>query len=140
MSDHGCHFMTRNEEYKRSPHNSSLRVPLLIDGPGFEGARQIQEIVGPLASCAHPAGGGGRAGAGVDAGQEPDAAVARRQGSGSMAEQGIDSDQRIDDGRAIRTKEWTYCVADPSGSTTAPASANYHEYQMYDSATIPRNW
>ena len=46
MSDHGCHFMTRNQEYKRSTHNSSLRVPLLIDGPGFESARQIQEVVG----------------------------------------------------------------------------------------------
>lgn len=23
FSDHGCHFATRNEEYKRSPHNSS---------------------------------------------------------------------------------------------------------------------
>jgi arylsulfatase A-like enzyme len=46
ISDHGCHFMTRNQEYKRSTHNSSLRVPLLIDGPGFRGAQQISEIVG----------------------------------------------------------------------------------------------
>ena len=46
MSDHGCHFMTRNEEYKRSTHNSSLRVPLVIHGPGFETARQIHEVVG----------------------------------------------------------------------------------------------
>ena len=46
MSDHGCHFMTRNQEYKRSTHNSQLRVPMLIEGPGFENARQIQEMVG----------------------------------------------------------------------------------------------
>ena len=46
MSDHGCHFMTRNTEYKRSTHNSSLRVPLLIEGPGFSGGGQVQEIVG----------------------------------------------------------------------------------------------
>jgi arylsulfatase A-like enzyme len=40
-SDHGCHFMTLNWEYKRSAQNSSLRVPMLIHGPGFESARQI---------------------------------------------------------------------------------------------------
>jgi arylsulfatase A-like enzyme len=38
--------MTRNAEYKRSTHNSSIRVPLIIDGPGFNGMRQINEIVG----------------------------------------------------------------------------------------------
>ena len=42
MSDHGCHFCTRNTEYKRSTHNSSLRVPMLMHGPGFECARQIR--------------------------------------------------------------------------------------------------
>lgn len=46
ISDHGCHFMTRNQEYKRSTHNSSLRIPLLIDGPGFKSAQQLQELVG----------------------------------------------------------------------------------------------
>ena len=39
ISDHGCHFMTRNQEYKRSTHNSSVRIPLIIQGPGFEGVR-----------------------------------------------------------------------------------------------------
>ena len=53
MSDHGCHFMTRNEEYKRSTHNSSLRVPLVIHGPGFETARQIHEVVGIVEHCAY---------------------------------------------------------------------------------------
>ena len=36
-SDHGCHFRTRNGEYKRSPHDASLHVPLVIRGPGFTG-------------------------------------------------------------------------------------------------------
>ena len=26
-SDHGCHVKTRNAEYKRSCHDSSIRVP-----------------------------------------------------------------------------------------------------------------
>jgi arylsulfatase A-like enzyme len=40
-------------------------------------------------------------------------------------------------GRAIRTKQWTYCVADPTGITTEAASTNYHEYQMYDQGADP---
>lgn len=45
VSDHGCHFRTRNTEYKRSPHDSSLHVPLIIEGPGFNRDAQIPELV-----------------------------------------------------------------------------------------------
>jgi arylsulfatase A-like enzyme len=40
-------------------------------------------------------------------------------------------------GRAIRTQDWTYCVADISGATQQPAAATYHEYQMYDQRADP---
>ncbi|HOD02425.1 MAG TPA: sulfatase-like hydrolase/transferase [Clostridiales bacterium] len=36
-SDHGCHFKTRNLEYKRSPHDSCIRTPLVIFGGGYNG-------------------------------------------------------------------------------------------------------
>lgn len=36
-SDHGSHFRTRNEEYKRSCHEASLRIPLVIRGGVFTG-------------------------------------------------------------------------------------------------------
>ncbi len=35
-SDHGCHFKTRNMEYKRSCHDSSTHIPLVIFGGGFD--------------------------------------------------------------------------------------------------------
>jgi hypothetical protein len=37
-------------------------------------------------------------------------------------------------GRALRTPEWTYCVADRSAAngTTSGSSTHYDEYQMYD--------
>ena len=44
-SDHGCHFRTRNAEYKRSCHESSIRVPTALCGPGFDGGGQIPELV-----------------------------------------------------------------------------------------------
>lgn len=44
-SDHGSHFRTRNLEYKRSCHESSIRIPLIINGPGFKGGKVINELV-----------------------------------------------------------------------------------------------
>ena len=38
-SDHGCHFKTRNAEYKRSCHDASVRVPTMIYGGPFHGRR-----------------------------------------------------------------------------------------------------
>jgi arylsulfatase A-like enzyme len=137
MSDHGCHFMTRNQEYKRSTHNSSLRVPLLVTGPGFESARQIQEVVGIVdiaptlleaAGAAIPDSVQGKSFFPLlrDAGARtawPDAQLI--QISESMT------------GRAVRTRDWTYCVADPTGMTNEPTSTNYHEYQLYDQRNDP---
>lgn len=44
-SDHGCHFKTRNTEYKRSCHEGSIRVPAALQGPGFDGGGQIRQLV-----------------------------------------------------------------------------------------------
>ena len=44
-SDHGCHFKTRNSEYKRSCHDSSIHIPAAISGPGFNGGGRVQNLV-----------------------------------------------------------------------------------------------
>jgi len=44
-SDHGCHFKTRNWEYKRSCHEASIRIPLVIKGRSFNGGKVICELV-----------------------------------------------------------------------------------------------
>lgn len=43
-SDHGCHFKTRNSEYKRSCHEGSIRIPMVIRGPGFMGGKTLEDI------------------------------------------------------------------------------------------------
>ena len=35
-SDHGCHFKTRNREYKRSCHDASIHIPLVFGGGAIE--------------------------------------------------------------------------------------------------------
>lgn len=44
-SDHGCHFKTRNMEYKRSCHDSSTHVPLVIRGGDFRGGKTDNRLV-----------------------------------------------------------------------------------------------
>lgn len=52
-SDHGSHFKTRNldphrnggDDYKRTCHDSALRVPLVISGGPFTGGRTVEQLV-----------------------------------------------------------------------------------------------
>ncbi|HIX06770.1 MAG TPA: sulfatase-like hydrolase/transferase [Candidatus Fournierella pullicola] len=52
-SDHGSHFKTRNkdshrnggDDYKRTCHDSALRVPLVISGGPFNGGLAVDELV-----------------------------------------------------------------------------------------------
>lgn len=44
-SDHGCHFRTRNMEYKRSCHENSIKVPLVITGGAFTGGGRVNDLV-----------------------------------------------------------------------------------------------
>jgi arylsulfatase A-like enzyme len=43
-SDHACHFKTRNAEYKRSCHESSIRVPTALWGEKFQGGGEIRQL------------------------------------------------------------------------------------------------
>ena len=43
-SDHGSHFKTRNQEYKRSCHESATHTPLIIKGGGFNGGYKEKRL------------------------------------------------------------------------------------------------
>lgn len=45
-SDHGCHFKTRNMEYKRSCHENTVRTPLVIRGGKYTGGKKISALSG----------------------------------------------------------------------------------------------
>ena len=136
-SDHGCHFMTRNEEYKRSPHNSSIRIPLIAQGPGFNGASEMPEIIGNInimptlleaAGIPVPVSVKGRSVMPLLRETEARKSWQNReliQVSESMT------------ARALRSKEWTYCVIDSQERRSEKFSDHYVEYQMYNQASDP---
>lgn len=44
-SDHGCHFKTRNAEYKRSCHESAIHTPLVIGGGAYKRGKVDDRLV-----------------------------------------------------------------------------------------------
>ena len=137
ISDHGCHFMTRNTEYKRSTHNSSLRVPLIIDGPGFRGAQQLPELVGIIDIAPTLMEAAGLPAPASWKGRSIMPLLNDAEARATWPNQHLIQISESMTGRAIRTQDWTYCVADTSGSTKQSAAKTYTEYQMYDQRADP---
>jgi arylsulfatase A-like enzyme len=131
LSDHGCHFRTRNTEYKRSPHESSIHIPLVIQGPGFNRLLSVPELTCQIditptllqaAGLPIPATMQGRS----------FLPLLDRNVQGWPDEVYVQISES-QTGRALRTPQWTYAVVDPrSGQKSTAASDHYEEYQIYN--------
>ena len=129
LSDHGCHFRTRNPEYKRSAHESSVHIPLVIAGPGFDHARTVKELVSQIdvAPTLLEA-------AGVTLPSSIQGTTFLQLANGQHKNWRDEVFIQISEsmtGRALRTPQWTYVVAEADGKSNRSAST-YIEYQLYD--------
>ena len=127
-ADHGCHFRTRNIEYKRSCHDASIHVPLVVFGGAYRGGKAYNDIVSlidiPTSILAI---------AGVE---KPDymrgndiAEIMDGKGSRKEAYVEISESQT---GRAIRTAEYTYSARSRFFSYFAKGAKTYVEDYLYD--------
>jgi len=130
-TDHGNHFKTRNAEYKRSCHESSIRIPCAISGPGFEAGGQIRQLSNLLDLPPTL----------LDAAGIPVPEI--MQGHSILPlvnHQKVDWDQEIfiqisesQVGRAIRTQRWKYSVvAENISGSALPGADRYTEEYLYD--------
>ena len=135
-SDHGCHFKTRNSEYKRSCHESSIRVPTALRGPGFHGGGQIRQLVSliDLPPTLLDA-------AGLPVPQEMMGRsilpLLKGDTDGWPEEVFLQiSESQV--GRAVRTQRWKYSVYAPEGDGARdPSAAHYVEEYLYDLQADP---
>lgn len=138
MSDHGCHFRTRNIEYKRSPHESSIHVPLILQGPGLNLSRKVAGLVSmiDIAPTLLDA-----IGVPVPNSMHGRSFIPLINRTGARENWRNEVFIQISESmvaRALRTDQWTYCVADPNlQGWKYPSSRNYVEYQMYSIAADP---
>lgn len=135
-SDHGCHFKTRNQEYKRSCHEASIRVPAALQGPGFFGGGRIEALVSLidlpptlLDACGLP----------IPPEMQGRSLLPLLRGGRA---EGFDdvfiqiSESQV--GRAIRTRRWKYGVTAPGLDGRKHASSDtYVEAYLYDLQADP---
>ncbi len=135
-SDHGCHFKTRNAEYKRSCHESSIHVPAAFCGPGFDGGGEVRQLVSlvDIAPTLYAA-------AGLDA---PAGVQGRsllpllRDPDGPWPQEAFVQISESEVGRAIRTQRWKYGVRAPDGDGGRQmAASHYVETFLYDLQADP---
>ena len=135
-SDHGSHFKTRNGEYKRSCHESSVRVPTAFQGPGFDGGGMVHQLVSlidlPLTLLDA---------AGIDVPAEMPGRSLLALLHGDPVDWPDDVFIQISEsqiGRAVRTHRWKYSVSAPAANGWADAaSSGYTEEFLYDLQSDP---
>lgn len=138
-SDHACHFRTRNEEYKRSCHESSIRVPTALWGGPFTGGGQVRQLVSLVdlpptlldaAGIEVPPTMVGRSLLPLLRGDRATIESWPREVFVQISESHV--------GRAVRTARWKYAVAAPDlhGGKHA-CSDRYVESFLYDLQSDP---
>jgi arylsulfatase A-like enzyme len=138
FSDHGCTFRTRLGEYKRSPHEASIRVPFVIAGPGFDQSATINEVVSLLNLTPTLLDGAGIEPAAGMRGkplktlaQDPKSRKAWDSTAYFQISQSIC-------GRGIRTPDWCYCAFDPAvRNGEAEYSSHYQDFALYSISGDP---
>lgn len=132
-SDHGCHFKTRNSEYKRSCHDSSIHTPLVFGGGAVsksdvkESLVSLIDIPPTLLSLAH-------------------IPVPESYSGNVLPVNGIEAPERdcvfiqISEshiGRAVRTKEWKYSARALGSGWHKHSAVHYFDDYLYDLKNDP---
>ncbi len=132
-SDHGCHFKTRNAEYKRSCHDSSIHTPLVFGGGAIEKSEakeclaSLIDLPPTLLSLA-------------------DIPVPENYSGKVLPVNGMESEERdcvfvqISEsqvGRAVRTKEWKYSARAVGSGWRKHSAVHYFDDFLYDLKNDP---
>jgi|GEM_PF-148283 len=139
LSDHGNHFLTRTyEEWKCTPHESSIHIPLLIQGPGFDHSGMVPEVVSMVDVTPSLLDAVGVKIPDTVQGRSFMPVLRSPEGRSSWRQEAFIQFAESAIGRALRTNKWTYCAIDPNrDGMAAPNSSTYQEYQTYDLQTDP---
>ncbi len=127
-SDHGCHFKTRNDEYKRSCHDSSIHTPLVFGGGAVNKDEAMDCLVSlidipptllSLADIEVPKDYSGNI-----------LPVNRKDVSERDCVFVQISESQV--GRAVRTKDWKYSARALGSGNTKHSALVYYDDFLYD--------
>jgi len=136
LTDHGCHFRTRNGEYKRSPHESSIRIPLVAQGPGFDGRGTVHELTSLIDVAPTLLELAGAPIPDIMRGKSLLGLFDERRGA--WPDDVFIQTSEAEVGRAIRTARWKYAVRAPEKNGWEHSSSDrYVEACLYDLEADP---
>ena len=125
-SDHGNHFHTRNDnDGKCSCHDASIRIPLIVKGPGFgegETRNEFASLIDIAPTALQAAGLSVPDGMDGEPLQSP---PAKRDPFEAFVQIG-----RFDTGRALRTQDWTYAARTADDDPMGSAMYDSHLYHL----------
>lgn len=134
-TDHGCHFHTREGEYKRTCHEAAIRIPMLAVGPGFEGGRVVHEMVDLLDLPPTFVTAGGATPPGTMRGRPLQELMGRKRPDGWREDHFLQTSE-AQTGRALRTDRWKYSVR-ADRHVDAGGADEYTEEFLYDLPADP---
>ena len=132
-SDHGCHFKTRNFEYKRSCHESSIHTPLVFGGGAVEKAENKDALVSLIdlpPTILHLAG--------ISVPDSYSGRVLPVNGEEAAERDCVFiqiSESQV--GRAVRTKDWKYSARAIGSGWHKPKAVHYFDDFLYDLKNDP---
>lgn len=140
-SDHGCHFRTKigdrtpggYDDYKRNCYENTIHIPMIIRGPGFKGGKTADNMVSLIdipKTIITAAGGDGTNMHGDSLQNIFTAEVWKDEVYIQISESYL--------GRAIRTRQYTYCVYSPDKNPNTESKADvYMERYLFDNEKDP---
>lgn len=138
-SDHGCHFRTRNGEYKRSCHEASIRVPTALWGPGFDGGGRVDALTSLLDLPPTLLVAAGLPVPSTMQGRSLVPLVRRTErANGDGRDEVLIQVSESEVGRAVRTRRWKYYVHAPERDPVRDQDSDrYVERHLYDLLADP---
>lgn len=135
-TDHGCHFKTRNSEYKRSCHESCIRLPTMLHGGPFTGGGRLDQLTSLIDLPPTLLDGAGLPVPGDMMGRSV-LPLTRGQTAGWQDDVFLEiSEAQV--GRALRTSRWKYSVIAPDKKGGQDMrGGTYREDCLYDLAADP---
>lgn len=138
FSDHGCTFRTRMGEYKRSPHESSLRVPFIMAGSGFDRSQVVAELISLLDLAPTLLNGAGITPPAKMRGKALKSLVENAEARQMWDSTAYFQISQSICGRGIRTRDWCFCAFDPSvPHGNAAYGTRYQDFALYSISGDP---
>ena len=132
-SDHGCHFKTRNSEYKRCCHDSCVHTPLVFGGGAISKSEPKECLVSlidlpptllSLAEIPIPDYYSGKV-------------IPLTDNSGSERDCVFIQISESQIGRAVRTKDWKYSARAVGDGESEHSAIDYYDDFLYDLKNDP---